>query len=155
MDIRIKRIARKKGYTIGRMYVDGVYSCDTLEDQDRGLRSSMTSAELAFRKIKGSTAIPTGRYEVTMNVTSPRFGGRSYYKQLCNGKLPRLLHVPNFEGVLIHVGNTQKDTEGCILVGRNTVVGMVTDSKETFGQLMKLHLLPAKEKGESIHITIE
>lgn len=136
--IELRRIARKADYTIGRLYVDGKYVCDTLEDTDRGLTQTMTSAEIAAKKVKGRTAIPTGTYRVATNVVSPRFGGKAFYKEVCGGCLPRLLNVPGFDGVLIHCGNTAADTEACLLVGENKAVGKVLNSKETFRKLWKL-----------------
>lgn len=134
MDLLLKRIARRDGYTIGRLYINGEYFCDTLEDTDRGLKQSDGLAVCKRKKIAGSTAIPTGRYRVVTNVVSPRFGKHKQY-QFCEGKLPRIINVPAFEGVLIHIGNYPKDTEGCILVGRNTVKGAVMESTATFKKL--------------------
>lgn len=101
MELLLRRIARRSSYTIGKLYVDGAYFCDTLEDTDRGLDQSWGEAEILAQKIAGETAIPTGTYEVTLSVVSPRFGKKSAYA-FCEGKLPRLLHVPGFEGVLMH-----------------------------------------------------
>lgn len=101
MEIELKRIARRKGYTIGRLSVDGARVCDTLEDRDRGLTSRMSTAQICGVKVKGETAIPTGRYLVDMKTVSPRFGGRTQYA-FCKGRLPRLCSVPGFDGVLIH-----------------------------------------------------
>lgn len=134
MILTLRRIARKPGYTIGKLYIDGEYFCDTLEDTDRGLRQGQSIDALRCMKIKGSTAIPIGRYKITLNVVSPRFGSRAQYKRI-GGRLPRLLDVPAFEGVLIHIGNTAKDTEGCILVGENKVIGQVVNSTATFNRL--------------------
>lgn len=134
LNIRIDRIAKKSTYTIGKLYLNGVYFCDTLEDTDRGLYQSMPLQKIKDLKIKGATAIPKGKYKVTMNVVSPRFSKRATY-QFCQGKLPRLLNVDGYEGVLIHIGNTAKDTEGCILVGQNKVVGQVINSTVTFKKL--------------------
>jgi hypothetical protein len=97
MELLLKRIARRNGYTIGKLHVNGKYVCDTIEDQDRFFYGKP--------KMKGETAIPCGRYEVVQNVFSNRFGNKTFYKNLCNGYLPRLLNVPQFEGVLIHCGN--------------------------------------------------
>lgn len=146
MELLLKRIARKPTYTIGKLYVNNVYTCDVLEDYDR--------IYYGGSKVAGKTAIPCGRYEVVQNVFSNRFGNRAFYKNLCGGYVPRLLNVPQFEGVLIHCGNSSSDTEGCILVGLNKVVGKVIDSQKTFTKLMKDYLLPAKRKGEKVYITI-
>lgn len=135
--ITLKRIARKPAYTIGKLYLDGVYFCDTIEDTDRGLSDTMTVSEILSKKVKNKTAIPTGKYIVRFDTISPRFGSNAFYKRVCGGRLPRLQYVKGYEGVLIHCGNTAEDSAGCILVGRNTIVGKVTDSKATFEQLMK------------------
>lgn len=115
--------------------MDGAYLCDTLEDKDRGLTQDDTLADIKAVKVKGQTAIPAGTYRVLLNVVSPRFGGKAFYRETCGGCVPRLENVPGFDGVLIHVGNTAKDTDGCILVGDNKKKGMVLNSKETFGRL--------------------
>ena len=146
MELLLKRIARRNGYTIGKLHVNGKYVCDTIEDQDRFFYGKP--------KMKGETAIPCGRYEVVQNVFSNRFGNKTFYKNLCNGYLPRLLNVPQFDGVLIHCGNSSADTEGCLIVGLNKVVGKVVDSQKTFTKLMKDYLLHAKRKGEKVYITI-
>ena len=152
MMITLKRTAKKGTYTIGKLYVDGVYICDTLEDTDRGLSSYMAVDDILKRKVKGSTCIPTGLYIITLDVESGRFKGDPFYAKLCNGKLPRLLNVKGFEGVLIHSGNTSKDTEGCILVGENKEVGKVVNSRVTFKRLYKILV---EHKSQEIYIRIE
>ena len=154
MEIEIKRIARKSGYTIGRMYINGTKVCDTLEDTDRGLKQNMSLHDIQSKKVKGATAIPAGVHDITMMIRSPRFSTVSFYKKLCDGYLPRLMSVPGYEGVLIHCGNTAKDTEGCILVGENKEVGKVLYSKDTFTKLMNNYFLNAKKMGEKIKIKI-
>ena len=116
------------------MYIDGEYFCDTIEDCDRGLSQELPASVNQSKKKKGITAIPVGRYRVTLDVKSPRFSTKSAY-QFCKGYLPRLVNVPAFDGVLIHIGNTAKDSEGCILVGENKQVGMVLNSTATFRRL--------------------
>ena len=145
MRLELKRIAKREDYTIGRLYVDGEYFCDTLEDKVRDLTREA--------KVYGKTAIPEGTYEVTLRIQSPRFSQKKQY-DFCKGYLPRLLGVPSFEGVLIHVGNTAADTEGCILVGQNLAVGKVLNSKDTFTKLMNNYFLNAKKMGEKIKIKI-
>ena len=150
MDLNLKRIARKAKYTIGKLYIDGQYFCDTIEDTDRGMKQSDAYATNKRKKVKGETAIPTGRYQVTLGVQSERFKNKQQYK-FCDGYLPRLIYVPCFEGVLIHIGNTERDTEGCILVGENKVVGQVINSTQTF---LKLYARLQQAKG-TIFIKIE
>ena len=135
MELKLLRKYKKPTYTIGTLSVDGAYLCDTLEDRVRDL--------VTERKVKGNTAIPVGRYRVILN-WSPRFGK----------PLPLLLDVPHFEGIRIHAGNTAKDTEGCILVGRNTQPGTLTDSKATMAELMQV-LTSANNRKEEMWITVE
>ena len=153
MIIKVERKWKKATYTIGRLYIDGIYYCNTLEDVDRGLRQYDSASYIKARKVAGETAIPVGSYGVTMNVTSPKYASVSWYWKLCQGKMPRLLNVPGFDGILIHPGNTALDTKGCILVGKNTKVGQLTDSKATFQQIYKL-MKAASDKKEQITIEI-
>ena len=95
MLIEVKRFEFKDTYTVGKMYIDNIYECYTLEDVVR-----------KGAKVNGQTAIPTGTYNLIIN-HSNRF----------NRDLPLLENVPNFTGVRIHSGNTSANTEGCILVG--------------------------------------
>lgn len=150
MELELKRIAKRDTYTIGRLSINGQRFCDTLEDTDRGLDQKMSLAVLKARKRKGITAIPTGRYKVTLGVKSPKYSKRPAYN-FCEGYVPRLINVPAYEGVLIHIGNYPQDTEGCILVGRNTKVGAVLDSTETFKQLYAI----LKKATDNIYITIK
>lgn len=149
----MKRIKRST-YCISHLYIDGVYFCDVCEDADRGLTQNMPLAEIKKRKIQSKTAIPTGTYTIAMNIVSPKFSQRAFYKTFCGGKLPRLLNVPGYEGILIHIGNSATQSAGCLLVGKNTQVGKVLDSTETFKKLYN-KLKAASDKGEKITITIE
>ena len=135
--IVLKRIYKGKDYTIGHIYIDGEYVCDTIEDTDRGLTDQMSEQEIAKIKVANQTAIPTGIYKLTLDVVSPRFIKKPYYYSFCKGKLPRLLKVKGFDGILIHKGNTQKDSSGCIIVGYNKVKGKVINSQEAFEKLYK------------------
>lgn len=155
MGITLKRIAKRPTYTIGKLYIDGVYICDTLEDTDRGLTQSTPLSEIKVKKVATKTAIPTGTYDLTMNIVSPRLSRYQFYRTNCNGgRVPRLLNVPGFDGILIHTGNTAADSAGCILVGKNSQVGKVLNSKTTFLKLYKL-LDQASRDGEKITITIK
>lgn len=143
MELNVKRIARKDGYTIGRLFINNEYFCDTLEDTDRGLISTMQVNEILAKKVKAQTAIPTGKYDVILTF-SPRF------KRV----LPLLLNVKCYEGVRVHAGNTNKDTEGCLLVGENKVKGQVINSRATLEKLMSI-LLDCEKKKEKVTILIE
>lgn len=137
MKILVKRIAKLPTYTIGKLYIDGNYICDTLEDTDRKLTQKMSIAEIQKKKVYGNTAIPIGTYKIVTNIVSSKFKNRAWAKPY-DGKLPRLLAVPGYEGVLIHVGNKPEDTLGCILVGYNRVKGQVVDSTKAFNTIMSL-----------------
>lgn len=145
MKIRLHRIAHRQAYTIGNLFINGKYECDTLEDRDR--------LNEGLPKIHGYTAIPVGTYHINMNTVSPKFSKRVQYS-FCGGRLPRLENVPQFEGVLIHIGNTPEDTDGCILVGQNKVRGQLINSTATFRNLYE-KLIKAHLSGEDILITIE
>ena len=153
MKITIDRKWKKATYTIGRLYVDGLFYCNTLEDKDRGLRQTDPPTYISARKVAGETAIPTGTYTVTMNVTSPKSAASSWYWKFCQGKMPRLVSVPGFDGILIHPGTDALDTKGCVLVGRNTKVGKLTESRACFQELYKT-MKEAADRGEEITITI-
>lgn len=153
MHIISERIAKRSTYTISNMYIDGVKFCNVLEDTDRGLTQDTPLEDIQKIKVYGKTAIPTGTYKVTLAVVSPKFNKYKQYK-FCNGKLPRLLDVPGFNGILIHIGNTEADTDGCLLVGKNNVVGKVTESTVTFKALYA-KMQEAVENGEEITITIK
>lgn len=140
MKIEVKRIAKRDTYTIGKMYIDGKYFCDTLEDKDRGISQDTPLSTIKSIKIPGSTAIPTGTYKVIVNM-SPKF----------KRNLPRLLNVPGFEGILIHRGNTDKDSAGCILVGENKVVGKVINSTQY--EVKLVDMLQSSKEGITITIS--
>lgn len=150
MELELRRIARKETYTIGKLSIDGEDFCDTIEDRDRDLSQEMPEHKIKEIKVYGQTAIPTGRYKVDMNTVSLRFKERSWAKPY-DGKLPRLIGVPGFEGVLIHPLNTAQESSGCIGPGINSIVGRVMNSTATFHSLMK-RLLAAKD---DIYISIK
>lgn len=153
MKLLLRRIFKGPRYTIGKLFINGVYECDTLEDQDRGLTSQMSLEEIKAKKVYGVTAIPTGTYSINMTTVSPKFKDKAWAKPY-KGILPRLENVKGYEGVLIHVGNKAEDTLGCILVGENKVKGQVINSTATFYELMTV-LLKAQSAGEVIELTIE
>lgn len=130
MEIQVIRKEFTDKSTIGDMYVDGNFECYTLEDAVRSV------------KIKGLTAIPAGSYEVVLSF-SERF----------QRLLPLLMNVPNFDGVRIHAGNTDRDTEGCILVGKTKEQDFIGASKAAFEVLLD-KIQSALHQGKIfIHIT--
>ena len=139
---------------MSNLYIDGKWFSNVLEDTDRNLDDSMSEDMIIALKIPSITAIPRGTYEITLDVVSPKYSKIQFYKDVCNGKIPRLKNVKGFDGILIHSGNTDKDSSGCLLVGYNKVKGQVINSKETFKQLYQL-LQDRKNKGEKITIKIE
>lgn len=149
-NLLLSRFAFKPSYTIGRLFLDGVYICDTIEDTDRRLTSQTPLDVIRAVKVKAETAIPKGTYKVTLDVVSPRFSQKEYYRTFCGGKLPRLLNVPGFDGILMHRGRTQNDSAGCIILGYNKVVGQVTDSQKAFEKLYNL-----LKGNKDIQITIQ
>lgn len=146
MELLLTRNWKKPEYTIGRLHMNGVFFCNTLENKVRELGKDGKG------KIKGITAIPAGRYRVRMDVVSPKYKNRSQY-QFCGGRVPRLVDVPFYDGILIHIGNTAADTEGCLLVGENKAKGKVINSTATFKRLW-YKLEEAHRKGEEIWIEI-
>ena len=148
MELILERIAKRKTYTIGRLYIrqqvldeylpgtEDKYFCDTLEPTWRDYAHGA-------HKVKGRSAIPEGRYAVVISY-SPKF----------EAWLPILIGVPKFEGIRIHAGNCSEDTEGCILVGKNREVGKVLDSRIWLNWLKK-KIVEAKDRGEAVWITIK
>ena len=121
--------------THGKLYVNGVFECFTLEDKDRKLESG-------GEKVYGQTAIPRGSYKVIIN-----------FSQRFKRDLPLLLNVPQFTGVRIHAGNTAEDTEGCVLVGSSRGDQRVNNSRVAFNKLFD-QLDEAYAANESITMEI-
>lgn len=126
LNLKLERKWKKEKYTIGNLYVNGVFFSNVLEDTVRGLRQDMTPEEIQKIKIHGQTAIPSGRYEIRVTL-SARF----------RRQLPILLNVPGYAGVRIHPGNTDANTEGCLLPGKNDRIGQVSNSRATMAALQK------------------
>lgn len=139
MKLTLKRIALRPTYTIGKLYIDDAYFCDTLEDTVRDTNKS-GKFDNGEQKIKGKTAIPYGTYEIKWTY-SPRF--KKY--------TPQLMNVPSFEGIRIHSGNSSDHTEGCLLLGENKQVGKVINSRATINKFYPI-IKEACSKGK---VTIE
>ena len=148
MEILVERKWKKDNYTIGNLYINGKWFSNTLEDKDRGLKDSMSLTEIKTLKKPKITAIPTGTYEVTLNIVSPKFSKYPFYNSINGGRVPRLLNVKGFEGILIHVMDGPKGanlSEGCIGVGRNLIKGGLLQGKEYYKKLYDI-LKNSKDK---------
>lgn len=139
MKLTLKRIALRPTYTIGKLYIDDVYFCDTIEDAVRDLNKN-GKFDNGEKKIHSKTAIPYGTYEIKWTY-SPRF--KKY--------TPQLMNVPSFEGIRIHAGNTSADTEGCLILGKNKQVGKVLNSRDTINKFYPI----IKEACSNGKVTIE
>ena len=140
MKLTLKRIALRSTYTIGRLYVDGNYFCDTLEDKVRDLNKNGVF-DNGEKKIYGETAIPYGTYNVKWT-----------YSNKFKKYMPLIENVPSFAGIRIHAGNSSADTQGCILVGENKAVGKVLNSKNTVNKLYPIIQKACKKGGVTIEV---
>lgn len=148
MELVLERKWKKDNYTIGNLYIDGKWFSNTLEDKDRGLKDSMSLMEIKTIKKPKITAIPTGIYDITLNVVSPKFSKYPFYNSINGGRVPRLLNVKGFDGILIHVMDGPKGaelSEGCIGVGRNLIKGGLLQGKEYYKKLYDI-LKNSKDK---------
>lgn len=135
MKIEVNRIFKASNYTIGELSVNNNYVCDTLEDKVR----------VDGEKVYAETAIPTGTYTLVLS-----------YSNRFKKVMPEILNVPNFSGIRIHCGNSSKDTEGCLLVGKwdGKTENWISDSKNSYNKLYPL-LEEAFNNKENITITIK
>lgn len=140
MELLLKRLHRTNKSTIGELFINGKFECYTLEDVDRDLNHDGDLDDAREQKVHGKTAIPKGKYNVIINMSN-RF----------KRQLPLLLNVKGFEGIRIHSGNTDADSEGCILVGRTRSVDFIGESRLAFTSLFDKMLL----SHTPITITIE
>jgi len=143
MELLLTRDTRTLNSTTGKLSVDGVFYCFTLEHTDRGLKSNMDLAEIQARKLYGKTCIPEGRYEVTHS-----FSG------IFNTDMPLLMNVPDYDETRIHPGNTAADTLGCILVGQSRSADMIQNSRLAFAPLWE-KMQAAWNNNQQVFITIQ
>lgn len=143
MELLLDRDVRSRNSTIGVLYVNGKFECFTLEDVDRGLKDEQPIGYIKERKVFGRTAIPEGRYEVTMTY-SPKF----------KRNMPLVNGVMGFDGVRIHWGNTADDSEGCPLVGQTRSIDFIGNSRNAASILLpKIEAAIANK--EKVFITIQ
>lgn len=146
MNIELHRKFFKDTYTIGRVFIDGIYFCDSLEDKVRDLKDINHDGDFddpGEGKIYGQTAIPCGKYKVGL-----------YWWKKHQRFVPILKSVPGFTGILIHSGATPKDTEGCILVGQNKEKGRLTNSPY-YATTITQKVKEAIDRKETIYITVK
>lgn len=132
LQVEIRREIYTGKSTIGRLFVNGEFECYTLED----------CARAPGTKLPGATCIPEGNYSLIMN-----------YSRRLKKRLPQLLAVPGFEGIRIHPGNTDADTEGCILVGQTRAEDFVGKSRAAFGKLLT-RLQAATRGGGEVRVRV-
>lgn len=155
MNINVKRTARKNTYTIGKVTIDGKYFCDSLEDTDRGVTQIMpftstggakgywvTPDHGIIEKVYGKTAIPTGLYDAC-----------SYYWPKFKCYVVMLLRVPGFTGILMHNGMTADHSEGCVLLGKNNIVGRL-DGDRIYMDALVARVMAAEKRGEKVTVQI-
>ena len=142
MTIRLQRLQSYDDYTIGALFINGKLYCFTLEDEKRNV------------KVWGETRIPAGVYKLRLQTAgkmSPRYASKfPFHKGMLH-----LLNVPNFEGVFIHIGNTDDDTAGCILLGLSHSVGSNLIGSSTSAYLQTYPIIAdAISAGEQVTIQI-
>lgn len=145
MELTLHRIEKTSEATIGKLYLEDRFICDTLEDRDRGLKQEWELATILAKKIPGETAIPTGRYEIEIT-----------YSNRFERPLPLLVNVPGFEGVRIHSANKASQLQGCIAPGvrhENESIMEVQRSRITFSKVYKL--IGEALLNERVYITIQ
>lgn len=142
-----------KDYTIGKLYIDGMFFSDTIEDTDRGLRDDMPIETIKKLKVYGETAIPLGTYEINMTY-SLKFSNKTWGKRY-DGNVPQIMNVKGYDGIRIHPMNTAADSLGCIGVGKNLEKGKILQSTEHYYKLLDEYIVPALNVGKRVIIDIK
>lgn len=155
MKIQVKRVARKKTYTVGKVSIDGKYFCDSLEDVDRGVSQVMpftstggaqgywTTADGGIiEKVYGQTSIPTGLYDA---------GIFWWAKYKCYAV--QLMRVPGFTGILMHNGTSADHSEGCVLLGKNNIVGRL-DGNRIYMDALAARVMACEKSGEKVQVEV-
>lgn len=142
MEILVERLVFNYKYTEGKMYIDGEYFCDTLEDKDRGLDQTMSEEDIYAIKVYGETAIPTGLYKVILSYSNK-------FKKI----LPEILNVKCFSGARIHSLNFASQSLGCVGIGRKTDDGVISGGRKLQTILIQ-KMQTAIDNGENIKLLI-
>ena len=135
MNLTLVREPSLDGCTLGKLYVNGIFQCHTLEDTDRKLENGGV-------KVQNETAIPRGKYDVIIDWSN------RFQKEMLH-----VLNVPGFVGIRIHAGNTAKDTEGCVLLGNGRAKGYLLDSRSAVAKVFAL-VEEALDKNEPVELEV-
>ncbi len=138
-ELKLIRDLKNDKYTLGKLSIDGVHFCYTVEDKVRDLNNDGDLDDSGESKVYGETAIPAGRYEIVLSMSNR-------FKKI----MPEILDVKGFSGIRIHAGNTAIDSHGCIIIGLNREPNGVGLSRICYTKLME----KLKDRGK-IYITIE
>ena len=143
MKIEVLRYKSHDDYTLGKLYIDGTFKCYTLEDEKRSI------------KVWGETRIPDGTYNIKLRKEG---GFHSKYLKKFGSTFHKgmlwLQDVPGFEYILIHIGNTDKDTAGCILVGKTVANAFIGNSTGAYKEIYPI-IADAISNGEDVSITLK
>jgi len=146
LKVLVQRVAKEPTYTIGKLYIEGHYFCDTAEDKVRELVDKNADGDFddtGEGKVFGLTAIPAGTYKLTLSMSNR-------FKRV----LPEIHVVHGFSGVRIHAGNTAEDSHGCLIVGINDKKGWVSRSRN-YETALVAKLQSYFDDGFTATITIE
>lgn len=155
MKILVKRTAKKSTYTVGKVSIDSKAFCDSMEDVDRGVTQLMpfisTGGNRGYwttpdggriEKVPGKTAIPTGIYDAC-----------SYYWPKFQCYVVMLMRVGGFTGILMHNGVTADNSEGCILLGKNNIVGRL-DGNRMYMDALASRVMACEKRGEKVQVEV-
>lgn len=142
MTIKIVRDTFSQTSSIGKLYINDIYFCETLEDFDRALTNILSLEDIKRIKLFGKTAIPYGKYEMIVSYSSK-------FKKY----LPLLLNVPGFSGIRVHAGNTAVDTDGCILLGETREADKILNSRKVMTKFINIILRAARKEKIMFEIT--
>lgn len=140
MELKLTRVQKTEKYTLGVISIEG--RSETFPTVENKVREDGI-------KVPGETAIPAGRYKITLDIVSPKFSQYPFYMEVCEGKLPRLLDVPNFSGILMHCGRNETQSDGCIIT--NDYNAPLERSKTYYKALYAI----LKSATDDMYITIE
>lgn len=156
LEFYLWRFALKDTYTVGRLYVNDIFICNTIEDKDYGFDNNtpISLIKQTKREHPKQVAIPYGCYEVSTQWARGFADSHPWYKtQPLGSHIPCLVDVPGYSGILLHCGVSAESSAGCIILGYNTIKGKVTDSKKAYNKVATI-IEEANKQGLKTFITI-